>query len=169
MARHAGNNKLLTRKLDVSEAVPLDVSSPTFDPDRELPLSATADGDSRPPPIRWSNVPPEAKSIVVICEDPDAPTPEPFVHWLVYDIPPTAITLGGPARPGVEGKNSAMRTGYFGASPPPGSGPHHYHFEVFALDTGIDMAPGAGRSAIMDAMEGHIIGCGDLVGTYERN
>lgn len=166
---HAGPAKVAIRKLDAANVSSLEVTSVAFSAGHPLPKSASADGAGLAPPISWRNVPPTTRSIVLICEDPDAPFPEPFVHWLVYGIPASVGRLdGSPPRVGREGKNSASTTGFTGAAPPPGHGTHHYHFQVFALDIELDLEAGANRSALFEAIRGHVLACGDLVGTYER-
>src|SRR5690349_7994133 len=80
--------KLAISRLSNHESVQLQVTSPAFEPGQHLPLSATAEGEGTAPPIMWQGVPRGAKGLVLLCEDPDAPVPEPFVHWLVYDLPP---------------------------------------------------------------------------------
>lgn len=165
----AGAPTIAIRKLGVEHIATLNVSSPAFAPGHELPRSATADGEETPPPLRWDDVPEGTRSFVIVCEDPDAPFPDPFVHWIVFDIPPTerAIDLvSGPL--GHEGTNSKLGTGFTGAAPPPGHGMHHYHFQVFALDCELGLAKGAGRTELFEAMDGHVLACGDVVGAYER-
>jgi Raf kinase inhibitor-like YbhB/YbcL family protein len=134
-----------------------------------LPLSATADGEGTPPQLEWLGVPAAARSVAIVVEDPDAPFPRPFVHWLVWDIDPTVGLFDfGHGIPGREGKNSMMKTGFTPAAPPPGHGMHRYHFQVFALDKVLGLPEGSGRSAVLEAMRGHVIAWGELVGTYER-
>jgi Raf kinase inhibitor-like YbhB/YbcL family protein len=165
----AGEDKLASSKLQVSSASMLSVSSPDFEPGERLPRWATADGDGRAPRLMWSGVPAGAGSIVVMCEDPDAPFPQPFLHHLIYAIPPTVNAIDGDAKTfGHEGKNSKLATGFTPASPPPGHGVHHYHFQVFALDRPLALEPGAGREAVIEAMSGHVMAFGELVGVYER-
>jgi Raf kinase inhibitor-like YbhB/YbcL family protein len=175
----AGPEKLASRKLELSEQPSLEVTSPQFEPGQRLPQSATAQGDGPheqfverggvPPALRWSGAPQGMRSFAVVCEDADAPLPEPFVHWLVYGIPATAQSLDASSAHSVpEGKNSTMKTGFAPAAPPLGHGRHHYHFQVFALDSEVDLDPGAGRGDLLDAMRGHVLAWGDLVGTFER-
>ena len=129
-----------------------------------------SDGEAVPPPISWRGVPAGARSVVVVCEDPDAPVPEPFVHWIVYGLPAHDGTLDASTLATArEGRNSIGKKGYAGASPPAGHGPHHYHFQVFALDNELSVDLGAGRSTLLDAMRGHVVARGDLVATYERH
>lgn len=166
---HAGDEKLASRKVASGILPTILVSSSAFHASGPLPVSSTADGEGVPPALTWEGVPDRARSIALVCEDPDAPFPEPFVHWLVYDLPATARTLGGSTPlPGKEGKNSKLATGFIGAAPPVGHGIHHYHFQIFALDGALDLAPGIGRGDLLDAMKGHVLAFGELVGTYER-
>lgn len=165
---HAGEDALAWHKVAKSSPKTLEVTCPLFTDGGELPAIATVDGDGTPLPIQWSGVPEQARSLVVLCEDPDAPMSEPFVHWLVYGIPPNAHAVSDGAH-FVEGKSSAMRVGFTPAAPPPGHGVHHYHFEVFALDVPVTLEAGSGRTDVLDAMDGHVIAWGDLVGTYQRS
>jgi len=168
---HAGDDRLAKNKLNVATNKGmgrLTVSSALFRDGGPLPASATADGANVAPPLRWLSVPVIAKSIVILCEDPDAPFPDPFVHWLVYGIPATVQSLDGTAAGFPEGQNSKLRSEFTGAAPPPGHGVHHYHFQVFALDTMVSLDAGAGRSAVLAAMMGHVVAWGEIVGTYER-
>jgi Raf kinase inhibitor-like YbhB/YbcL family protein len=158
------------------------VSSPTLKEGEAVPRQYTPDGRNDSPPLSWSGVPADAKELAVVCEDPDAGNPPPFVHWVVYKIPatvkglPEALTIDPTAKlPGdlagaVQGTNGFRRTIYRGPAPPAGK-PHHYHFVVYALDTAIAIKPGQlplTRAELLDAINGHVIGQGELVGTYER-
>lgn len=166
----AGAEKIAIRKVGADHLAMLDVSSPAFAAGEPLPISATKEGAGTPPPLRWSNAPAATRSFVVVVEDPDAPFGEPFVHWIVYGIPATVSSLEGGTRTiGREGQNSTMSTGFTPAAPPPGHGTHHYHFQVFALDIDLDLAAGAGRRELFNAMRGHVLACGDVVGTYARD
>jgi Raf kinase inhibitor-like YbhB/YbcL family protein len=115
----------------------------------------------------------------VICDDPDAPTNEPWVHWLIWNIPPKRHGLpeGLPRHDELTGTVTARQgansfasdnVGYRGPAPPPGHGTHHYHFKVYALDTTLDLPAGSDRDRLMAAMEGHVLADGELVATYER-
>ena len=159
------HHKLAFQKVAGDIPPTLNVTSPAFAKDGPLPKSATVEGEGRPPALAWSNVPRETKSIVVLVEDPDAPFPEPYVHWMVYGIAPNA-SFGERYN---EGKNSKLAIGFTPAEPPRGHGLHHYHFEVFALDTTTDYDPGIGRSELLEQMKGHVLGWGEVVGTYERS
>jgi Raf kinase inhibitor-like YbhB/YbcL family protein len=140
------------------------------------PIPARHDGGHNvSPALAWSGLPEGTEEIAVLVEDPDAPLPQAFVHWSVYGIPPevsslsegigTDSTLPDGAR---EGENSTGNTGFFGPKPPRGHGVHHYHFQVFALDTRLGLEDGADRDALVAAMRGHVLAQGDLVGTYEN-
>ena len=145
-----------------------------------IPLKYTGDGEDLSPPLEWSNVPAETQSLALICEDPDAPTPEPWVHWLIYDLSPdvTALPQGIdtselPAEPGsaAQGRNSwntGQTIGYRGPAPPPGHGLHHYHFRLYALDQKLQLPPGADVQTLRQAMQDHILAVGQLTGTYQR-
>lgn len=126
------------------------------------------------PRIAWSGAPSEAKSFVVLLEDPDAPKAQPFVHWIAYGIPPNVRELPEGLAPNAEmgepvailqGVNSKGETGYFGPRPPEGSA-HRYHLEVFALDRSLDIEPAAEFNDVLAAMKGHVIASGELVGEY---
>ena len=167
----AGVDKLASRKLGNGElrSQTLAVSSSAFSEGGAIPTDYTADGGGYAPPVAWANVPESARSMVLVCEDPDAPMPKPFVHWLVYGLPAAVSSLESAPAFGREGKNSTMKAGYTPPAPPPGHGPHRYHFQVFALDTILELEPGAGRTALVDAMRGHVLAWGETVGTYERS
>jgi Raf kinase inhibitor-like YbhB/YbcL family protein len=174
----AANQKTLGAKVGS-----LTVSSTAFRNGGAIPKAFTVDGQNASPPLSWSSAPTSAREFVLIVEDPDAPGAKPFVHWLLYDIPPNITTLKqGMSRPGVtpgaatppggpltgeEGKNSKDLMGYVGPEPPPGK-THHYHFQVFALDRPLNLSAGADKQAVVTAMAGHVIAKGTLVGTYQR-
>jgi Raf kinase inhibitor-like YbhB/YbcL family protein len=157
----------------------LSVSSPTIKAGERIPADHTADGKNMSPALMWTNVPAGTKEFAVIVDDPDVPMPQPFVHWVIYKIPATAKGLPenipiDPAAPmpteiagAVQGTSGFKRPIYRGPAPPAGK-PHHYHFTVYALDTTLDLPPGATKPQLLEAMKGHIIGQGELVAVYER-
>lgn len=164
-----------------SEPATISVSSPTLKDGEPVPIVHTPDGRNESPAISWSNVPDGTKEFAVICEDPDAGFPPPFVHWVVYKIPatakglPAALPIDGSPMPGeiagaVQGLSGFRRAIYRGPAPPPGK-VHHYHFIVYALDTKIVTQPDQpplNRAQLLEAINSHVIGQGEIVATYER-
>ena len=147
----------------------IEVSSPAFESDTIIPKKYTGEGHDISPPLKWSGLPEGTKEIAIICDDPDAPTQKPFIHWVLYKIPADQTGLTEGATEGaLEGKNDFGRRGYGGCMPPRGHGVHHYHFKVYALDTEVDATAGLSKDELLAAMEGHILDEGELVGTYER-
>ena len=153
------------------------IQSPEFGNNEVIPKRFTGGGDDVSPQLTWSSVPEAATELAIICDDPDAPSPEPWVHWVIYKI--LASTVGLPesiakreslTEPvgALQGKNSWDRIGYGGPAPPPGSGVHHYRFKLYALDTMLNVGPGLNKDRLLAAMQGHITAQGELVGTYQR-
>jgi Raf kinase inhibitor-like YbhB/YbcL family protein len=155
------------------------VDSPTMTAGQMMPREYTPDGRNVSPPLTWTNLPAGTRELAVVCEDFDAGNPPPWVHWVIYKVPPTAKGLpeGIPIDPSAEmpaeirgamqGSNGWRRSIYRGPAPPPGK-PHLYHFVVYALDAALDVKPGLSRQDLMNAMKGHVIGQGELVPIYER-
>ncbi len=147
----------------------IEVSSSAFEAGATIPKKHTGEGEDVSPLLRWSSLPQGTKEIAIICDDPDAPTEKPFVHWVIYKVPadqkglPEGV-IGG----ALEGINDFGRRGYDGCMPPQGHGVHHYHFKVYALDTELDAPADLSKDDLLAAMEGHILDQGELVGTYER-
>ncbi len=153
-------------------ARPLRLESAAFQNGRPIPSVYAADGRNVSPPLSWSGVPPETKSLALICEDPDAPRGI-WVHWVLYDLPPSVTSLpeGIPAQEtlaggGTHGKNDFGRPGYGGPAPP--SGKHRYFFRLYALGRDLSLSAGATRKQLLGAMEGHVLARGELMGTYSR-
>ncbi len=159
----------------------LKLTSTAFRPSATIPRKFTGEGDDVSPPLAWEGMPAGTKEFALICDDPDAPSPEPWVHWVIYGIPadvhalPEGVKSSEPElkRPVVarQGKNSfgsGATIGYRGPMPPPGHGVHHYHFKLYSLDTRLDLAPGSKKDQLLDAMKGHVLAEAELVGTYER-
>jgi hypothetical protein len=150
----------------VAAAVPsLLVSSQGFTNNGPIPSEYTCDGRNISPPLSWSQVPATTKSIAVVVDDPDAPRGT-FTHWIVTGIPPKTTSLGKQMLPtgAVAAKNDMGIAGYSGPCPP--SGRHHYRFRVFALD--VRLPPGLSRDELKNAMEGHVVANGQVVGTYQK-
>jgi Raf kinase inhibitor-like YbhB/YbcL family protein len=165
----AGVDKITSRRVADEQSRTISVASPDFPSGGALPRSATKEGEGIPPTIGWGNAPDTARSFVLVCEDPDAPLPEPFAHWLVYGIPAGVTMLDASTRATArEGKNSNLQVAFAPAAPPRGHGVHHYHFQVFALDTELGVNAGVGRHELVEAMRGHVVAWGEVVGTYER-
>ena len=144
--------------------------------DRFIPRRHSEYYDGISPRIHWSPVR-GAKSYVVIMEDPDARPITPYVHWLAWNIPANYRHLPEGLQeqerlldpPGVhQGRTSRGTVGYLGPRPPVGDPPHHYHFQVFALDTLLDVPPGAERDELLAAMSGHVLAAGEAVGIYRQ-
>jgi Raf kinase inhibitor-like YbhB/YbcL family protein len=149
--------------------MPIRISSPAFAADEPIPRKYTAEGRDVSPPLVWEGIPEGTRELALICDDPDAPTQEPWVHWVVYKLPPDLGGLGeGDKGRGVEGINDFKRIGYGGPMPPRGHGPHHYHFTLYAVAKPVPLEEGATKQALLAAMDGDILAEGDLVGTYER-
>lgn len=145
------------------------IRSSAFGPGQPIPKQYTGEGADLSPPLTWTGVPDSAKELALICDDPDAPTPQPWVHWVLYKLPGDCEGLeedsnGG----GAEGQNDFGNRGYGGPMPPPGHGVHHYHFKLYALDAPLGLDPGATKAAVEEAMADHILDEGELIGTYER-
>jgi Raf kinase inhibitor-like YbhB/YbcL family protein len=173
----AGYNKIIAED-DAFEQIPDSISleSPAFRDGGDLPDRFTADGEKISPPLSWRGVPDHAESLVLIVEDPDAPSAEPLVHLLAWDLPPDLATLDeglfkSPDHEGLDenlGRNSFLQTAYLPPDPPTGHGPHLYAFQLFALDRKLDFDHPPGRKAVVEAMTGHVLAKGVLVGAYER-
>lgn len=154
------------------------LTSSRFENGGPIPRRYTGDGDDASPPLAWSAVPAGTIELALIADDPDAPTAEPWVHWVLYKIPGGTTSLPekiAPARHlaalhgALQGKNSWPNgIGYRGPAPPKGHGVHHYHFRLYALDTELNIEAGADKTSLISAMQGHIVAEGELIGTYER-
>jgi Raf kinase inhibitor-like YbhB/YbcL family protein len=151
----------------------IQLSSTAFQPGETIPKQYTGDGADRSPPLHWSEPPSGTKSLALICDDPDAPRGT-WVHWVLFNLPaqvrelaeglPSTETLSIGAK---QGKNDFGNMGYGGPAPPKGK-PHRYFFKLYALDAALDLAPGATKAQLTDAMKGHILAEGQLVGKYGR-
>jgi Raf kinase inhibitor-like YbhB/YbcL family protein len=169
-----------TAMASAQEPAKITVTSSAFTHGQPLPVDYTADGKNVSPPIAWSNLPPGTREIALIHEDPSAPTPQPFVHWVIYKIPPTAKGLpenisADPATPlpaelkgALQGVSGFRRPGYRGPAPPKPGRVHEYHFIVYALSEPLDVQAGLTKAQLLEAMKGKIIGQGEIVGTYQR-
>jgi len=142
------------------------ITSSAFQQGGNIPSKFTCDGANTSPPLQISDMPSEAKSLVLIVDDPDAPSGL-FTHWAVWNISPqTSAIAEGSTPKGAQGTNDFGKSGYGGPCPP--SGTHRYYFKIFALDRELDLPSGAKRSELNTAMKGHVIGQGELMGRYSR-
>jgi len=151
----------------------IELSSTAFEDGGVIPMRYTCDGDDVSPPLEWKNLPEGTVSLALVVFDPDAPGGE-FTHWLIYGIPARvkALPEGVPSEGivaglGVQGRNDFGRVGYGGPCPPPGPA-HRYIFRLLALDADLDLPLGPTRGELEEAVEGHVLGVGELVGLYSR-
>ncbi len=147
----------------------MNLTSSAFENSKPIPRKYTGDGQDVSPPLSWSGAPERTAGCALVCDDPDAPQPDPWVHWVVYGIPADCASFPeGSCGGAKEGVNSGGGNGYMGPSPPQGHGVHHYYFRLYALDEDLDLQAGASREDLAEAMEGHVLAKTELVGTYER-
>ena len=158
---------------DISGRTVMQLTSTAFKEGESIPSRFTCDESNVSPALKWSGVPAGARSLVLIADDPDAPVGT-WVHWVLYDLPagtselaedtPKSQYLPGGAK---QGLNDFQRLGYGGPCPPPGK-PHRYFFKLYALDTALELKPGATKKEVERAMEKHILAQAQLMGTYKR-
>jgi Raf kinase inhibitor-like YbhB/YbcL family protein len=143
------------------------LESSAFENAQAIPSRHSCEGEDVSPPLRWSNVPEGTRSLALVVDDPDAPGGV-FTHWLAWGLDPTAEELGeGDSAPN-EGRNDFGTSGYRGPCPPPGHGRHRYVFRLYALDAEPELAAGAAKAELEQAIEGHVLTIAERVGTYER-
>ncbi len=151
----------------------IELTSPALTAGGRIPPVFTCTGKNGSPPLSFGTAPQGTASLAVICEDPDAPGGT-FIHWILYNIPPGTTSLPQDIAQKRElpdgsahGLNDFGKTGYGGPCPPPGR-PHRYFFRLYALDTLLDLRTPVTRKSIDAAMQGHILGKGELMGTFGR-
>lgn len=142
----------------------LTVTSPDFKNEGGIPVKCTCDGQEVNPALNVQGIPKGTKSLVVIMEDPDVPL-STFTHWVAWNIPPD-VAIAANSVPGVQGFNSVGKNNYFGPCPPAGT--HRYFFKVYALSMMLDLKAESTKSKVIQAMQGHILAQGELMGTYSR-
>jgi Raf kinase inhibitor-like YbhB/YbcL family protein len=155
-----------------SGGIEMKIKSTAFEEGGLIPSEFTCDGADVSPPLSWSSVPAGTESLALISDDPDAPVGI-WVHWVIYNIPPTAAGLPK-VIPGdeklengaIQGKSDFGKVGYGGLCPP--SGTHRYYFKLYALDTVLNLEPGATRDQLLKAMDGKILAECQLMGRYKR-
>jgi Raf kinase inhibitor-like YbhB/YbcL family protein len=150
----------------------IEITSSAFEEGGMIPAKYTCDGSDVSPPLQWDAVPEGTKSIALICDDPDAPMGT-WVHWVLFNLPadtrelaediPADEILPNGAK---QGLSDFGRIGYGGPCPPGGT--HRYFFKIYALDTELDLRASADKPQLLDAMEGHVLAQGQLMGTYTR-
>jgi Raf kinase inhibitor-like YbhB/YbcL family protein len=154
----------------------MQISSSAFKANQAIPKQYTCDSKDVSPPLSWTGIPDQAKSLVLIVDDPDAPDPAAprmvYVHWVLYNLPVTATGLAEAISPATlpagtrEGVNDWKRTGYGGPCPPIGR--HRYYFKLYALDTLLPDLHKPTKSKLLQAMNGHVLAEAEMIGTYQR-
>lgn len=148
------------------------VASSVFEEAGPIPAKYTCDGADISPPLSWQGVPEAAETIALISDDPDAPMGT-WVHWVLYNLPAQTNELPENVPPdevlpdgASQGVTDFGRIGYGGPCPPGGT--HRYFFKIYALDVRLELPPGADKAKLLDAMQGHILAQGQLMGKYQR-
>jgi Raf kinase inhibitor-like YbhB/YbcL family protein len=152
----------------------LQLTSTAFRPQENIPAKYTCDDRNISPELSWSRAPAGTKSFALVMHDPDAPIAGGYTHWLAYNIPSTAdiIPENAPNQDhlpggGMQGKNDSGTYGYTGPCPP--SGTHRYYFRIYALDVELSLPAGFSKAALEQAMQGHVLAQGELLGRYKRS
>jgi Raf kinase inhibitor-like YbhB/YbcL family protein len=145
----------------------MQVASSAFPAGGTIPAKYGCSGSNTSPPLSFQGVPPAAKTLALIVEDPDAPAGL-FTHWVVWNIPPgtVAVAEGTPPVGATEGKNSYGKSGWGPPCPP--SGEHRYMFNLYALDSALNLPSSSGREQLQDGMAGHVLAQSQLLGRYRR-
>ncbi|MCH8205387.1 MAG: YbhB/YbcL family Raf kinase inhibitor-like protein [Chloroflexi bacterium] len=158
--------------VDAGVSASIVVTSTAFSEGAAIPIKYSCDGDDVSPPLSWTGVPEGTRSLALISDDPDARGT--WVHWVLYGITAdvdglseAVVTADVTAMGAKNGTNDFKRLGYGGPCPPKGS-PHRYFFKVYALDVELDLDSGAKKKELLEAMEGHVLARGQLMGTYQR-
>lgn len=148
------------------------ITSSAFDEGGMIPEKYTCDGIDVSPPLTCTSIPDGTKTLALIGDDPDAPMGT-WVHWVLFNLPANIKEISENIQPERElengakqGMNDFRKIGYGGPCPPGGT--HRYYFKIFALDTELNLEAGATKSQLLEAMEGHILGEGQLMGRYKR-
>ena len=145
----------------------LELRSTAFAEGAPIPVRHTCEGADVSPPLAWSELPAGTVSLAILVDDPDAPGGT-FTHWLAWGIDPVPGILAEGAAPPGEGRNGFGGRGYRGPCPPRGDGPHRYVFRMFALDAPLQLDSGTDERAFQAGVAGHVLGTGEMHGTYER-
>ncbi len=175
-AMKGANVPIATARPETASKSKMTVTSSSFTQGGAIPAKHSEYADGVSPALSWSPVA-GAKSYAIVLEDPDSHPYKPFVHWLAWNIPPGVTSLPEGVQEqlrltepdGVlQGATTRGSPGYYGPRPPVGDPPHHYHFQVLALDTMLDLPPGADREAVVSAVKGHVLAKGELIGTFQQ-
>lgn len=143
----------------------LKIRSVAFSDGGHIPAKYTCEGENVSPPLEFTGIPENTKSLALIVEDPDAPRGV-YDHWVVWNIPPNQ-QIAENSQPGIGGKNSFGNTNYGGPCPPSGS--HRYFFKIYALDIELDIRPGSDKKTLHDAMKNHLVASAELMGLFQKN
>lgn len=143
------------------------ITSSTFSQGNPIPAKYTCDGGDVIPPLEFEEIPGEAKSLAIICQDPDSPSGD-FVHWIIFDIDPQTLEIkeGEVPTGAIEGTNDFGNTNYGG--PCPGSGSHRYVFKLYALNQKLGLNPQVTKAEFQKSLEGHTMAEAEVFGTYQR-
>lgn len=154
--------------ISISQTKQMKISSPAFEANANIPAKFTCDGESINPAFTISGVPDEAKALALVMDDPDAPVPGGFVHWVLFNFGPKISEIAENSVPAnaIQGQNGAGQSRYTGPCPPTGT--HRYFFKLYALDSELALDSSATREDVERAMEGHILGRTELIGLYKR-
>jgi Raf kinase inhibitor-like YbhB/YbcL family protein len=155
-----------TQRPETATTGKLTVSSSAFQAGGAIPQTYSAFRQSVSPPLSWSAAP-AARSYAILVDDPDGPAATPVSHWVAWNIAPGMTTAPEGSKAGVQGTNTHKTVGYIGPHPPAGDPPHHYHFQVLALDRMLDTPAGGDREAVLAAVKGHVVAKGEVVGTFQ--
>ncbi len=166
------SNSQVSSQNDNKKQVKIQVTSPAFEEGGMIPKKYTCDDENVSPPLAWTNVPKDTKSLALICDDPDAPMGT-WVHWVIFNLPSDTKELmeNIPVQKNLlngtqQGKNDFGNTGYGGPCPP--SGTHRYYFKIYALDIVLTQEAGITKAELLKAMNGHILAEGQIMGKYKK-
>ena len=176
MAQQSSGAAITIQKVRPQQAGRLALASPAIGDDGRIDDACSGYHDNLSPALEWTAMP-DAETFALVVEDPDAPAKKPVLHWLAWNIPGAldALPRGLRAAPAldefgglVQGRNTHGEFGYMGPKPPPGDGPHRYHFQLFALDARLDLPPSAPLEELVNILKAHAIAACELLGTYAQ-
>ncbi|MEK7546873.1 MAG: YbhB/YbcL family Raf kinase inhibitor-like protein [Patescibacteria group bacterium] len=147
------------------KSIKMNISSPEFKNNESIPAKFTCQGENINPRLEIGEVPPDAKSLAIIMDDPDA-TIGNFTHWLIWNIDLKTPAINENSAPGTQGNNGRGNPGYTGPCPP--SGTHRYFFKLYALDSMLDLATGADKAQLESEIAKHELARAEFIGTYKK-